>query len=64
MCVGIESQEEKTGLKSMVQWLELDMDAACSRLTHARALQPKFTLFVTGWLGRHSDQPLLRLSKM
>lgn len=44
MCVGPESQEEKSGPKScMVQWFELDMDAACSSLTRARVLRPKFT---------------------
>lgn len=40
----------------MVQSLELDMDASCSSLTHARTLQLKFTPFVAGWLERHSDQ--------
>jgi len=39
----------------MVQWFELDMDAACSSLTHARALQSKFTSqSVAGWIDRHS----------
>lgn len=48
----------------MVQSLELEMDASCSSLTHARTLQHKFTPFVAGWLERHSDQSSLRLSKM
>lgn len=54
MCVGTESQEEESGPKScMVQWFELDMDAACSSLTLARALQPKFTpsLWLVGLKG-------------
>lgn len=49
-CALAQKAKKKSGAKGCtVHWFELDTDAACSSLTHARALQPKFTPKL--WLG-------------